>query len=677
MKRFFLMISVALFALSASAQSEKEVTLGEVSVKGARTVQKVDGQWIYPTKQQLENSTDGYSLLAKLSLPHIRVNEAMNSITALSNLGSVQVRINDIVATREDLLSLDMKAIERIEFIDNPSLRYGEETAYVIIFKVKKPISGYVVGTQLTNTLTAVNGNELVYGKTNHKKSEFGFNYGLNYQNFKGARYNEKAVYTLESGETVVLNRHLLSQQDKNLGHNAQLTYSLSDSNYVFQAKLSGNGTIRPQRNHTTMALNGSPYESRSSTTNRTPSLDLYFHRDFRRNQSLTANVVGTFIKTKSHSENNEGVEYQYDTSGKTYSFWSEAIYENRLKPFTFSGGFQFAQRYSHNEYHGDSEATNDLHTSDFYLFSQLKGRLRALNYMAVLSVSRRYYRQADTKHNFWLFRPKFSLSYPLAERLKLKYTFETSQHISRIALVSDASIKINSMETLLGNPEIRPTRRIDHDLRLTYTTPRFTSELQGYYRINRHCNMEKYIRKNGHFYQTQTNADNECSCFFIQSYNRWEIVADKLTATIYGGIYRFFNFGEDYRHTFTSFNGGCSVQAYLNRWTLGAYADNGWSFMEGEHRGLNIPAWYFTATYRPSKTLSISLFAQHLFAQHPLTSKAEVVNRYLQKEITQSQRDFGNMITLKLTYRFEHGRKYREISRSMNHQDSETGILK
>ena len=677
MKRIFIVIFAAVSTWTATAQNEKEVTLGEVSVKGARTVQKVDGQWIYPTKQQLENSTDGYSLLAKLTLPHIRVDEAMNSITALSNLGSVQVRINDIVATREDLLSLDMKAIERIEFIDNPGLRYGEETAYVINFKVKKAISGYVVGTQLTNTLTAVNGNELVYGKTNHNKSVFGFNYVLNYQNFKGARYNEKAVYTLESGETIELNRHLLSQRNKNLGHNAQLTYSLSDSNYVFQAKLTGNSTIRPQEIQSTMAFNDSRYETRSSTTNRTPSLDLYYHHDFLRNQSLTANVVGTFIKTKSHSENNEGVEYQYDTNGKTYSLWSEAIYENRLKPFTFSGGFQFAQRYSHNEYHGDSKAINDLHTSDFYLFSQLKGRLGTLNYMAGLGASRRYYRQADTKHNFWLFRPKFSLSYPLADRLKLKYTFETSQHVSRIALVSDASIKINSMETLLGNPEIRPARRIDHDLRLTYATPRFTSELQGYYRINKHCNMEKYIRKDGHFYQTQTNADNECSFFFIQSYNQWDIVADKLTATIYGGIYRFFNFGEDYRHTFTSFNGGCSVQAYLNRWTLGAYADNGWSFMEGEHRGLHVPAWYFTASYRPNKSLTISLFAQHLFAQHPLTSKAEVVNRYVQKEISRHHRDYGNMVTLKLAYRFEYGRKYRDINRSMNHQDNETGILK
>ncbi|MBR7087142.1 MAG: TonB-dependent receptor, partial [Prevotella sp.] len=469
------------------------MSLGEVTVKGARRVQKVDGMWIFPTKQQLESSTDGYSLLSKLALPHIRVDEATNSIKALSNLGSVQVRINDVVATREDLLALDMQGIERIEFIENPGLRYGEETAFVIHFRVRKPVSGYLLGTQLSNALTAVNGNEAVYGKINHKKSEFGFNYGLDYQNFKGAEYDEKAVYTLESGKTVVLNRHLLSQQDKNLSHNAQLTYSLSDSNYVFQAKLTGSRSLRPQQTRTTMALNGTPFDSHSATSSRTPSLDLYYHHDFRRHQSLTANLVGTFIKTDSHTERNEGSDYQYDTNGRTYSLWSEAIYENRLKPFTFSGGFQFAQRYSHNEYHGDSEAINDLHTSDFYLFSQLKGRLGTLNYMAGVGASRRYYRQADAKHNFWLFRPKFSLSYPVAKHLKLKYDFETAQHVSQIALVSNASIKVNSMETLLGNPNLRPNRRTDHNLQLTYTTPRLTAQLQGYYLINSHCNMEKY----------------------------------------------------------------------------------------------------------------------------------------------------------------------------------------
>jgi hypothetical protein len=238
----------------------------------------------------------------------------------------------------------------------------------------------------------------------------------------------------------------------------------------------------------------------------------------------------------------------------------------------------------------------------------------------------------------------------------------------------------MNAMETILGNPEIHPNRMTSHQLLLSYSTPRFTSELQGYYRINSHCNLEQYIRRDGHFYQTQVNADNECSFFYIESYNQWDIIPEKLTGTIYGGIYRFFNFlrstGNSYTHTYTSFNGGCSLQAYLNRWTLGAYADNGWNFMEGEHRGHQAPAWYFTVTYRMNNALTLSLFAQHPFSQHPLTNKTEVVSRYVQKEISQHQRDYGNMLTLKLSWRLNHGRKYRDIQRTMNHSDKETGIL-
>ena len=656
--------------------SEKAVTLDEVTVKGARTIQKVDGQWIYPTKQQIENSANGYSLLAKFTLPHIRVDEAQNSITALTNLGTVQVRINDVIATREDLQTLDMQGIDHIEFVDNPGVRYGEGIAYIIDIKVKKPVSGYVVGTQLTNTLTTVNGNESLFGKINHGRSEFTLSYDLDYHNFKGAEYDEQAAYELESGDIASIHRYSLNKQSKNLSHNAQLTYSLSDSNYVFQAKLSGSNDITPQQSHAKMALDGVPYDEHSSYRSSSPSLDLYYHQDFSRHQSLTANVVGTYIKTIGDTEDNEGTAYHYDINGRTYSLWSEAIYENRLKPFTFSAGAQYGQRYSHNIYQGDVDAVNDMRTSSLYLFSQLKGHLGKLSYMGGLGASRRYYSQGDATQDLWFFRPKLTVSYPLTNRLKVKYDFEISQHTSQIALVSNVSIKQNAMETILGNPDIHPNRVISHQLKLSYSTPSFTSELQGYYRLNPHCNMEKYIRQDGHFYHTQTNADNECNFFYVESYNQWDIIQQKLTATVYGGIYRFFNFGEDYTHTYTSFNGGCSLQAYLGRWTLGAYADNGWNFTEGEHRGHQAPAWYFTCNYCMNDAFSISLYAQHPFSQHPLTNKTEVVSRYVQKNISQHCRDYGNMLTLKLSYRLDHGRKYRDIQRTMNHSDKETGIL-
>ena len=685
-----------MLTVSMMASAQKEVELQEVSVQGSKVVQRVDGQTIYPTRQQLESSTNGYSLLSKLTLPHLRIDPVMHTVTALSNLGSVQVRINDMVASKEDLLSLDMKAVQHIDYIDNPGVRYGDGIAYVINIIVKKPVSGYDIGADLTNTLTAVNGDETVYGKFNYGKSEFGVNYSLGYQNFKGTEYEEWATYEMESGTEYNVLRQQLEGQNKSLDHKIQLTYSLSDSNYVFQSKLSAHRDIQPDRlwtkfdhrsnsvttRHCSSNLGSAlaapsfeNYEDHSSSRTSSPVLDLYFYQDFKRHQSLTANVVGTYIHTSCHSEHNEGGSYAYDVTGKTYSLWTEAIYENRLKPFTLSLGTQFGQKYINNEYSGDAVASNSMRSSMFYFFGQLKGRLGKLGYMGGLGVSTRYYRQAEWNDRFLLFRPKMTLAYPLARNLKMKYDFEISQHVSQIALVSDVSVKQNAMETLVGNPEISPNRVTSHDLRLTYSTPKIMSELQGYWRLNANCNMEKYTRKDGHFYQTQTNAGNECSFFFIQSYNRWEAIPEHLSITLYGGIYRFFNFTDDYRHTYTAFNGGASVEAYLGKWTLTAYADNGWNFMEGEHRGHQPAAWYLTASYQ-MKNVTLSLYAQHPFCARPLTHKTEVLSRYIHKDTSQHSRDLGNMLTLNLTWHLSSGRKYRNIQRTMNHRDTETGIL-
>ena len=671
MKRlFFLPLLATMIAVHAQDIKEGE-TLQEVTVKGSKVVQRVDGQTIYPTRQQLESSTNGYSLLSKLTLPHLRIDPVMHTITALSNLGNVQVRINGIMASKEDLLALDMKAVQHIDYIDNPGVRYGEGITYVVNIIVKKPVSGYDIGADLTNTLTAVNGDETFYGKFNYGKSEFGVNYSLDYQNFKGTGYEEQATYELEAGEKRSILRQQLDGQNKSLNHNIQLTYSLSDSNYVFQSKLSASRDILPHR----LWSKFDSFEDRSSSRTSSPALDLYFHRDFKRHQSLTANAVATYIKTDSHAEHNEGGNYAYNVTGKTYSLWTEAVYENRLKPFTLSLGAQYGQKYINNVYSGDANADNAMRSSTLYFFGQLKGRLGKLGYMGGLGVSTRYYRQAEWNDRFLLFRPKLTVAYPLARNLRAKYDFEVSQHVSQIAFVSDVSIKQNAMETLVGNPEITPNRVTSHDLRLTYSTPRIMSELQGYWRLNANCNMEKYTRKDGHFFQTQTNAGNECSFFFIQSYNRWEAVPEHLSITLYGGIYRFYNFTDNYRHTYTAFNGGASVEAYLGRWTLTAYADNGWNFMEGEHRGHQAPTWYLTASYQ-LKNITFSLYAQHPFCARPLTNKTEVLSRYIHKDVTLHSRDFGNMLTLNVTWHLSSGRKYRDIQRTMNHRDTETGIL-
>ena len=111
-----MLLSMLTVGMIVQAQEVKEGgALQEVTIQGSKIVQRVDGQTIYPTRQQLESSTNGYSLLSKLTLPHLRIDPVMHTITALSNLGSVQVRINNIVASKEDLLALDIKAVQHID----------------------------------------------------------------------------------------------------------------------------------------------------------------------------------------------------------------------------------------------------------------------------------------------------------------------------------------------------------------------------------------------------------------------------------------------------------------------------------------------------------------------------------------------------------------------------------
>ena len=88
MEKGLWMLSLCFLALPIGAQNEKEngekaksVEMKEVTVEAARVTKKVDGLLIIPSAAQREASTDGYSLLAKLSLPRLRVDEVMRTVT--------------------------------------------------------------------------------------------------------------------------------------------------------------------------------------------------------------------------------------------------------------------------------------------------------------------------------------------------------------------------------------------------------------------------------------------------------------------------------------------------------------------------------------------------------------------------------------------------------------------
>ena len=682
MKRINILLVLFVYALVGSAQNEtKTIELGEVEIKAAKVIHKPDGQIIYPTETQKNASHSGYSILQKLSLPNIRVDEVSQSLSAIDGRGSIQLRINGIIVGREEMLALSPGSISRIDFIDNPGVRYGEGIAYVINILTRRADSGYTVGIDLVQALTAKSGNDLIYGKWNAGNSELSLSYNFGYKDFKGNRTDETAHYRLTDGSVRTIGRNDIASRSRSLSNGLQLKYNLADSaDYVFQASLNAGFSHVPDNYNRKQILEGNEeYLATKCERNRSssPVLDLYFFKQLTPRQSLTLNAVGTYIATSLRSSYDEGAPYAYRVEGKTYSLMSEAIYENRLKPFTFTAGANYMQKYTKNKYTGDVNSVNPMHNRSVYAFAEINGTLGPIRYVAGVGGSYLDYRQQAHDYQYWLFRPKASVAYNPVQAVQLKYDFQISEHVSRVAMISNTSIRNNSMEWTLGNPDIRPNREQAHTFQVSYTHPRFQSFVQAYGKRCHQPNMATYIRtEDNRFVYTQLNQ-KEIDVLNLMLYANGWIVPDKLSIALSGTLFRCFNFGEDYTHCKTFYSGTASVQAYLGKLTLSAFMDSGFRFLEGETEGFNGSFVSLNASYR-YKNLNLSLAWQQPFRNRYKQFQSDVYNRYVRKTTALHCRDLGNFVSLNIAWKFSQGRAYKDVRRNIEQKaDKDTGILR
>lgn len=682
-------MAVLLFSLvgvAASAQETKvtretkdSVSLDEVVVKASRVVCRVDGQTIFPSDAQKKSSYSGYSLLKKLTLPGIRVDEMSRTIQSIANRGAVQVRVNGIIANSKDLQAIDVASIASVDFIDNPGVRYGSDIGYVINIHTRR-MMGYALGAQAMNTLTSASGFNNVYASVNGAKSQLRVFYEQVYRNTTGTLTNETANYLLNDGKLYTIERRMLDGRNRHYDNSIELKYSLADSaTYIFQTTLSTALSNSPRTSsHRLISETGTAdYIATESDKSRTtsPVLDIYYYRQLGKHQTITANAVATYMHTLNHSFYDEGSPYSYDVDGKTYSLIGEAIYENRLKPFTLSTGVNVNWKYMDNVYSGDVSSVNGIHRLGTYAYAQINGNLQKLGYMAGVGVSNECYRQGEHQFNYWLWRPKAQVSYPLLAGMSLMYSIELAQHISNIAMISDTRIRQNSMEWKVGNPALKPNGRLEQNLTLAYNRPRLSTQLSAMYRVNNNCNLGKYTRTDDNQYLYTMANQPHCNMLYLDSYTRVDIIPDHLTLTLDGSMARFFNRGDDYNHCYTSYGIVGDLAGYFGKWTMQLSADSGWRFMEAEMKGLSGGMMNLNVGYRIGNC-NITVYWVNPFQRNPLRNRSIIVNRYVGNTICQYSKDAGNGVQLNVTWRLNHGKKYRDVERKLNNKDKVTGIM-
>lgn len=681
MKRFItfsFLLSTA--AITFAQNVDKPITLDEVTVRASKVVNKPDGMVIYPTDSQRQASTNGYSFLEKLTLPNLRVDNINHTISAIDNRGGVQLRINGIIVDKPEMTALDPKDILRIDFIDKPGVRYGESLAYVINIITRRNDSGYSIGTDITSAITTIQGDGMVYGKWNKGKSEWSVSYDINGGKSKGSNILQNANYTLTDGSIYTIERNDVETLRKYISHNAKLTYNWADSTAtVFQTSLSGALNKTPDNYSIKEIIDGNhSYKatSRDGSKDLSPVLDIYFFRQLTPKQSIIANAVGTFISTKTNSFYNEGTPYIYNVDGKSASLLSEMIYENRLKPFTLSAGLNYRYKHTRNDYTGDATARTRMNDNKLYAFGEIKGSIKQFQYSLGTGVSYIHYTQNEHTYNFWTYRPKLTLTYNPSNELQMSYTFQMQERTSRIAMTSDAAIRTNSMEWTVGNPDLKPSRDMEHRLLVSYNTNRLQSFIEGYYKQCRRPNMAHYERTDDNrFIYTQINQ-KEIDVLDITAYAGYWLLPEKLQVAANGGMYRCFNFGYDYTHCYTSWFYVGSITAYLGKFYLRGYLDNGTRFLEGESKSYNGAYSALQASYN-LKNWQFSLTWANPLCSNYKSFENELLNRNLYKHSIGYSKDSGNCISLNIVWRLNRGRNHQSAEKRINLKDNDNGIMK
>ena len=681
MKRFItfsLLLSTA--AITFAQNVDKSITLDEVTVRASKVVNKPDGMVIYPTDSQRQASTNGYSFLEKLTLPNLRVDNINHTISAIDNRGGVQLRINGIIVDKPEITALDPKDILRIDFIDKPGVRYGESLAYVINIMTRRNDSGYSIGTDITSAITTIQGDGMVYGKWNKGKSEWSVSYDINGGKSKGSNILQNANYTLTDGSIYTIERNDVETLRKYISHNAKLTYNWADSTAtVFQTSLSGALNKTPDNYSIKEIIDGNhSYKatSKDGSKDLSPVLDIYFFRQLTPKQSIIANAVGTFISTKTNSFYDEGTPYIYNVDGKSASLLSEMIYENRLKPFTLSAGLNYRYKHTRNDYTGDATAKTRMNDNKLYAFGEIKGSIKQFQYSLGTGVSYIHYTQNEHTYNFWTYRPKLTLTYNPSNELQMSYTFQMQERTSRIAMTSDAAIRTNSMEWTVGNPDLKPSRDMEHRLLVSYNTNRLQSFIEGYYKQCRRPNMAHYERTDDNrFIYTQINQ-KEIDVLNITAYAGYWILPEKLQVAANGGMYRCFNFGYDYTHCYTSWFYVGSITAYLGKFYLRGYIDNGTRFLEGESKSYNGAYSALQASYN-LKNWQFSLTWANPLCSNYKSFENELLNRNLYKHSIGYYKDSGNCISLNIVWRLNRGRNHQSAEKRINLKDTDNGIMK
>ena len=663
------------------------VSLDGVTVSASNTSSRSDRKLIFPSDRQVKASTNGMDLLQQLMLPKITVNPMSNEIKVPGN-GEVQLRINGVKVELDEIKALLPTDIIRIEFHDNPGLRY-RNAEVVLDYIVRRPETGGNFSVDMSQGVNALWGEHRVSGKINHKKSEVGASYRIGPRDFYGMSRDNEEIFHLADG-TVLHRKETGDPSHASMFmHNLNLNYSVQDpEKYLFNATFRYWNNHQPHWDYRGILSNlDNPDDyvdmvDLNSSDNQVPALDLYYQRNLKNDQTLVFNVVGTYNRTSSHRfyQESRGEELLTDinnrVSGKKYSLIGEAIYEKKLaNGNSLSGGVWHTQSFSDNEYRNGHDYETHMDQSASSIYGEFKGKVRKLDYMLGVELARLYYKQegTDDSDQFYTFNPRFTLQYALPGQsfIRLKgYVGNLSPSLGNLNAVEQV---IDSLQLQRGNPRLESYMSYLLDLNYEYQKGIFYALVNGTYEYVPNAIMDEKYQEGNKIIQTWNNQKNWQRVVGFAMF-RVGPIKDILQFSFTGGVNHYISNGNTYSHRYT--NWYCNMQASLTwkKFMLMYQMNTNWNRFWGEtlEGGENIQM--FMAKYN-FKNLSLGIGAFNPFSDN-WKVQSENWNQYASSKKTSYIKESSRLFVVSVSYNFSFGRTYKVGQKRLNNSDSDSGVM-
>ena len=677
--------------IGAIQMQEGATELGEVVVESQAIIQKVDRQILLPSKEQMQASSDGVSLLQNLQIPRIVISPIDNSVKTLSD-ESVQLRINGVEASTADVKAINPKDIIRIEYHDQPGVRYNGAAA-VVDYIVKHRDTGGSLMLAGTNGLTLPGiGNYYLAGKVHFGKSSLQAVATYAPYDIYWTRTNNETYHfstgKIENNEVGEPTRYKTYPVNVSLNYN----WTNGDKN-MLNIRLRDNMAYTPYGPSDRDSRLFQPTDSfeihdHDKSSSQSPSLDIYYQHNLPHKQHLYFDVVGTYINTHSDrrflqtplrgSASTDTTDVISRVRGDKWSLIGEAIYEKEWENIMLTVGARHNQQWVKNTYLGSTEATVNMTTAETYAFAEMRHRVDKFSYVVGIGVMHTLIDQAGQKQSNWIARPQLTMSYDFGKGWFWKYKGYVSGYQPSLSQLSDITQQIDKYQMRRGNPNLRSVMYVSNEMELSWQSKHVNLNLWANYSYDHKPIMEETFEEiiDGSPYAIRM-YDNQRGYhkLHVSPSVQVKLLDNKLMFNVTPFVKYMVSQGNNYHHEHVNYGVRGGIFYLLKGWRFYADVVTAQHNLWGETLTLGELTHDIGINYN-SDHFGFGIMMVNPFSPHGSRTITKDLSALAPTSNTAVMQNYRQVLMLNFNVNLDFGTKHREGWKRIDNEDTESGIL-